>query len=239
MDYPPLLTINLPIGNSIFSNFSEGNVKVQAMWAIERFLFDSTGNYSSVLWATACYAEGMAKNMTTFLNDLQSLSPEAAAAKLAQNMGSVITTSGRSGTMKSLVNNEKANEQTGVSASAFLDAYNATISALSGSSSISDAQKAINTAMDAIQNFANSSTQNKTDYENSINAIQAAYNYTEQNGNSGNNSSFSSQHENIKSAFTGALNGTSYASNGTKMANLTAALSSLENALNAYEDTKK
>jgi hypothetical protein len=77
------LTINLPIGGRIFSNFNEGNAKVQTMWAIECFLFDSTGNYPSVLWATACYAEGMAKNMTTFLNDLQSLSPEAAAAKPA------------------------------------------------------------------------------------------------------------------------------------------------------------
>ncbi|MDR0740578.1 MAG: hypothetical protein LBF34_02605 [Puniceicoccales bacterium] len=93
--------------------------------------------------------------------------------------------------------------------------------------------------MDAIQNFANSSEQNKTDYENSINAIQTAYDYTAQHGNSGNSTSTSSQHSAIKTVFVAALNGTSYASNGTKMANLTVALNSLENALNLYKDVKQ
>jgi hypothetical protein len=208
------------------------------MWAIEGFSYDYTGRKSSVPWATAGHAEGIAKSLTTFSSDLQSLSPEAAAAKLVQNINS-LSNIGSYGTMKNLLNNEQSNPQTGASVSAFLDAYNATINALSGTSSIGEAKQAINTAMGVIQNFANSSGQNKTDYENSINAIQAAFDYTEQYGNSGNNSSTSLQHSAIKNAFTGALNGTSYGSDGTKMANLTVALSSLENALNLYEDAKK
>ncbi|MDR1590667.1 MAG: hypothetical protein LBR92_01550 [Puniceicoccales bacterium] len=208
------------------------------MWAIEGLSYDHTGGSTSVPWATAGYAEGIGKSLTTFLSDLQSLSADAAATKLAQNINSLNNISAQS-TMQNLINSKKTDPQTGASISSFLDAYNATINALSGSSSISDAKKAINTAVDAIQNFANSSTQNKTDYENSINAIQAANDYTAQYGNSGNNSSTSSKHSNIKTAFTEALNGTDYASNGTQMANLTVALSSLENALNLYKDATK
>jgi hypothetical protein len=234
---PPPLTINLPISSTLFSNFGEGNVKVQTMWAINGFLHDNTGGVSSALWATAGHAEGIAKGLTTFLSDLQSLSPEAAAAKLAQNISSLSNIFVYS-IMQDVINNEKSDPQTGASVSAFLDAYNATINALSGSSSITQAKQAISAAMGAIENFTNSSAQNKTDYENSIKAIQAANDYAAQYGNSGDNSTYTSQHAQIKDAFTGALNGTSYSSDGTQIANLTVALSSLENALNLYQDAK-
>jgi hypothetical protein len=141
--------------------------------------------------------------------------------------------------MKNLLDDAQSDPQIGPTVTAFLAAYNATIAALSGTLPLAKASQKINGAMAAIEDFTHSSEQNKTDYENSINALQVAFDYTEREGNSGNNTSMSDKHSTIKTVFAGALNGTDYKSNGTKVANLTVALSSLANALNLYQEAKR
>jgi hypothetical protein len=231
------VAFNSQINQEIFSNFYEGNVKAQTMWAIEGDLWDINHNYNKY-WATAGYAEGIAKSISTFLSDLKSLPPATAATTLAQNINSLNNLTYNS-TMKSLLNADKTDPQIGQSVSAFLDAYNATISALAGTATIADAKRAINETKNAIKEFTNSSERNETDYNNSINAIQTAFNYMEQNWNSGdkagNNNTYTEGHSSIKAVYRGALNGTQYTSDGAQIANLTVALGSLEEAISLYQ----